>query len=59
METRKFLVHYRYDGIESTQTFTTTGKANAETFRWILRDWCDDGDKKSQIIIYSWSLIEE
>lgn len=59
METRKFLVHYMYNGIESTQTFTTSQKANEETFKWFVRCWYADGDKNLQTIIYSWSLIEE
>ena len=48
-----------YNGIESTQTFTTSQKANEETFKWFVRGWYADGDKNLQTIIYSWSLIEE
>lgn len=56
---RTFLVHYRYNGMEGIQTFTTTRKMNIETFRWLVRRWYADEDDNLQTIIYSWSLIEE
>lgn len=59
METRKFLVHYRYNGKDGTHSFTTYGKVNEETFKNLVRSWYNDGDKHLQTIIYSWSLIEE
>ena len=59
MNQRKFLVHYKYNGEEGTQTFATTRKANEETFRWLVRCWHVDRDKNLPTIIYSWSLIEE
>jgi hypothetical protein len=59
METRKFLVHYKYNGWETTQTFSTSRKANEETFKEFVRCWHIDRDKNLQIIIYGWSLIEE
>ena len=59
MNQRKFLVHYRYDGEEGTQTFTTSQKANEETFKWFVRCWYVDEGANLPTIIYSWSLIEE
>lgn len=57
---RKFLVHFKYDGWETTHTFTTSiRKANEETFKEFVRDWYGDKDKNPHIIIYGWSLIEE
>ena len=48
-----------YNGIESTQTFTTSQKTNEETFKSFVRLWHGDKGKNLQTIIYSWSLIEE
>lgn len=59
MEQRKFLVHYKYDGWETTQTFTTSRKANEETFKEFVRCWHVDNGKNLHVIIYGWSLIEE
>lgn len=59
MDQRKFLVHYKYNGLEGTQVFTTSRKANEETFKWLVRIWHVDRNKNLQTIIYSWSLIEE
>ncbi len=58
MNERKFLVHYKYDGMEYALVFNTTGKVNVETFRRLVRYWHGDRDKNLQTIIYSWSLIE-